>query len=46
MSLALQLSRQDPADGPRTLAGILIARSTFRTAAREFGSALDASAKA
>ena len=41
VSLARQLSLQDPADGPRTLAQILIDRSTFHTAAREFGPALD-----
>ncbi|MFE6157014.1 hypothetical protein [Streptomyces sp. NPDC057889] len=41
VSLARQLSRQDPADGPRTLAKVLIDRSTFHTAAREFGPALD-----
>ncbi|MFF1590696.1 hypothetical protein ACFVY0_21625 [Streptomyces sp. NPDC058286] len=41
VSLAHQLSLQDPADGPRTLAEILIDRSTFHTAVREFGPALD-----
>ncbi|MFB7711980.1 hypothetical protein [Streptomyces sp. NPDC056105] len=41
VSLAHQLSLQDPADGPRALAEILIDRSTFHTAAREFGPALD-----
>ncbi|WP_330278531.1 hypothetical protein OHB53_02510 [Streptomyces sp. NBC_00056] len=41
VSLAHQLSLWDPADGPRTLAQILIDRSTFHTAVREFGPALD-----
>nr|WSW70498.1 hypothetical protein OG461_32275 [Streptomyces sp. NBC_00995] len=41
VGLAGRLSRHDPADGPRTLAGILIDRSTFHAAAREFGPALD-----
>ncbi|MCX5084324.1 hypothetical protein [Streptomyces sp. NBC_00401] len=41
VSLAHQLSLQVPANGPRTLAEILIDRSTFHTAAREFGPALD-----
>lgn len=39
--LAGRLSQHDPADGTRTLARILIDRSTFHTAAREFGPALD-----
>ncbi|MFD9302959.1 hypothetical protein ACFWCB_09790 [Streptomyces sp. NPDC060048] len=41
VDLARRLSQHDPADGRRTLAGILIDRSTFHTAAREFGPALD-----
>ncbi|MER5276141.1 hypothetical protein ABT025_10325 [Streptomyces sp. NPDC002809] len=41
VDLARRLSQHDPADGTRTLADILIDRSTFHTAAREFGAALD-----
>ncbi|MFG2823349.1 hypothetical protein ACGFX4_28465 [Kitasatospora sp. NPDC048365] len=41
VSLAGRLSQHDPADGTRTLARILIDRSTFHTAAHEFGPALD-----
>ncbi|WP_405708374.1 MULTISPECIES: hypothetical protein [unclassified Streptomyces] len=39
--LAHRLSRHDPADGTRTLTRALIDRSTFHTAAREYGPALD-----
>ncbi|MFE4923929.1 hypothetical protein [Streptomyces sp. NPDC056661] len=39
--LARRLSRHHPADGTPALAKILIDRSTFHTAAREFGPALD-----
>lgn len=41
VSLARRLSQHDPAEGTRTLARILIDRSTFHTAACEFGPALD-----
>ncbi|MEU9644899.1 hypothetical protein [Streptomyces sp. NPDC048188] len=41
VDLARRLSRHDPADGRRTLAEILIDRSTFHTAAHGFGAALD-----
>ncbi|OKI43987.1 hypothetical protein A6A29_35275 [Streptomyces sp. TSRI0281] len=41
VSLARRLSQYDPAEGTRTLARILIDRSTFHTATREFGPALD-----
>ncbi|MFF4384784.1 hypothetical protein [Kitasatospora sp. NPDC001547] len=41
VGLAGRLSQHDPAGGTRTLARILIDRSTFHTAAREFGPALD-----
>ncbi|MFG2988415.1 hypothetical protein ACGFZK_03760 [Streptomyces sp. NPDC048257] len=41
VGLARRLSQHDPVDGTRTLAGILIERSTFHTTAREFGPALD-----
>ncbi|MEU3528129.1 hypothetical protein AB0E62_30400 [Streptomyces sp. NPDC038707] len=41
VDLARSLSRQDPADGTRTLAEALIDRSAFHAAAREFGPALD-----
>ncbi|MFD7734896.1 hypothetical protein ACFV6F_31505 [Kitasatospora phosalacinea] len=41
VALAGRLSRHDPAEGRRTLARILIDRSTFHAAAREFGPALD-----
>ncbi|MFD4230442.1 hypothetical protein [Streptomyces sp. NPDC058545] len=39
--LARRLSQHHPADGTPTLAKILIDRSTFHTAAGEFGPALD-----
>ncbi|MEV6393483.1 hypothetical protein AB0M39_01625 [Streptomyces sp. NPDC051907] len=41
VSLARRLTQHNPAEGTRTLARILIDRSTFHTAAREFGPALD-----
>ncbi|MFF9473929.1 hypothetical protein ACF1E9_15095 [Streptomyces roseolus] len=41
MGLARRLSQHDPTDGTRTLARILIDRSTFHTAAHEFRAALD-----
>ncbi|MEU1495068.1 hypothetical protein ABZ456_33105 [Streptomyces sp. NPDC005776] len=41
VGLATRLSQHDPADGTRTLARILIDRSTFHTAAREFRPALN-----
>ncbi|MGC5397577.1 hypothetical protein ACPXCP_17745 [Streptomyces sp. DT20] len=41
VSLARRLARHDPGGGERTLARNLIDRSTFHTAAGEFGSALD-----
>ncbi|MFF8271437.1 hypothetical protein ACF059_29220 [Streptomyces sp. NPDC016562] len=41
VSLARRLSQHDPVDGTRTLARVLIDRSTFHTAAREFRPALD-----
>lgn len=41
VGLARQLSQHHPADGIPTLAQVLIDRSTFHTAAGEFGSALD-----
>ncbi|MGW7461903.1 hypothetical protein [Streptomyces sp. NPDC054797] len=41
VSLARRLSQHDPAEGTRTLARILIDRSTFHTAAQEFRPALD-----
>ncbi|MEU8942735.1 hypothetical protein OG590_33925 [Streptomyces goshikiensis] len=41
VGLARRLSQHDPVDGTRTLARILIDRSTFHTAAREFRAALD-----
>ncbi|MEW1642360.1 hypothetical protein [Streptomyces sp. NPDC091219] len=41
VSLARRLTQHDPADGTPTLAKILIDRSTFHTAAREYGSALE-----
>ncbi|WP_329166192.1 hypothetical protein OHB49_41610 [Streptomyces sp. NBC_01717] len=41
VSLARRLSQHHPADGTPTLAKILIDRSTFHTAAGEFGPALD-----
>ncbi|MFE4751227.1 hypothetical protein ACFRIB_13275 [Streptomyces mirabilis] len=41
VGLARRLSQHDPTDGTRTLARILIDRSTFHTAACEFGPALD-----
>ncbi|MFI0813326.1 hypothetical protein [Streptomyces echinatus] len=41
VDLARQLFQHDPADGTRTLARALIDRSTFHTAAGEFGPALD-----
>ncbi|MCX4679472.1 hypothetical protein OG413_30010 [Streptomyces sp. NBC_01433] len=41
VGLARRLSEHDPAEGTRTLARILIDRSTFHTAAREFKPALD-----
>ncbi|WP_051833207.1 hypothetical protein [Streptomyces katrae] len=40
VSLARRLSQHDPAEGTRTLAGILIDRSTFHTATSEFQPAL------
>lgn len=40
VGLARRLSQHDPVDGTRTLARILIDRSTFHTAAREFRAAL------
>ncbi|WP_319330462.1 hypothetical protein [Streptomyces sp. PA03-2a] len=41
VGLARQLSQHHPADGTSTLAKVLIDRSTFHTAAGEFGPALD-----
>ncbi|WP_371630578.1 hypothetical protein OG892_27940 [Streptomyces sp. NBC_00341] len=41
VSLARRLARHDPGEGKRALARNLIDRSTFHTAAGEFGSALD-----
>ena len=41
VGLARRLSRHNPADGTPTLAKILIDRSTFHTAAREYGPALE-----
>ncbi len=41
VGLARRLSRHDPVEGPRTLARILIDRSSFRTAAGGFRAALD-----
>lgn len=41
VDLARWLSRHEPAGGTRTLAGILIDRSTFHAVAGEFGPALD-----
>ncbi|MFB8143890.1 hypothetical protein [Streptomyces parvus] len=41
VDLARRLSRHNPAEGPRTLAGALIERSAFRIAVRELGPALD-----
>ncbi|MCX4767843.1 hypothetical protein OG562_44225 [Streptomyces sp. NBC_01275] len=41
VGLARQLAQHHPADGTSILAGILIDRSTFHTAAGEFGPALD-----
>ncbi|WP_217238512.1 hypothetical protein [Streptomyces sp. AC555_RSS877] len=41
VGLARRLSQHRPADGTPTLAKVLMDRSTFHTAAREFGPALD-----
>ncbi|WP_234382353.1 hypothetical protein [Streptomyces sp. XY332] len=41
VSLARRLSQHDPAEGTRTLAAILIDRSTFHTATSEFKPALE-----
>ncbi|MFI0873610.1 hypothetical protein ACH4TM_04250 [Streptomyces parvus] len=41
VDLARRLSRHNPAEGPRALAGALIERSAFRIAVRELGPALD-----
>ncbi|MCZ4125690.1 hypothetical protein [Streptomyces sp. H39-S7] len=41
VDLGRRLSQHDPVDGTRTLAGVLIDRSNFHTAAREFKPALD-----
>ncbi|MFE5403003.1 hypothetical protein ACFQ9Z_16970 [Streptomyces sp. NPDC056580] len=40
--LARRLSQHDPVDGARALARALIDRSTFHTAAHEFGAAFSA----
>ncbi|WP_317441899.1 hypothetical protein [Streptomyces collinus] len=41
VGLARRLSQHDPVDGTRALARALIDRSTFHTAAHEYGAALD-----